>query len=42
MKDIVNKKRIIKDFEQKGLTIDDKKRLEAALFSFNYNTVIVG
>ena len=42
MKDIVNKKRIIKDLQHKGLKIDDKKRLEAALFSFNYNTVIVG
>ena len=42
MKDIINKKRIIKDLEQKGLTIDDKKRLENALFSYNYNTVITG
>ena len=42
MKDIINKKRIIKELQRKGLKIDDKKRLAAALFSFNYNTVIVG
>ena len=42
MKDIVNKKRIIKELESKGLKIDDKKRLENALFSYNYNTIITG
>ncbi|MCF0227663.1 MAG: Abi family protein [Malacoplasma sp.] len=42
LNDIVNKKRIIKDLEANGLVIDDKKKLEAALFAYNYNTVIGG